>query len=502
MPLGHALDTHTRQRPDALAVSLGGETLNYAALLDRTARLDAALRALPDTPHPDLTLPDPARLFALTIGNHPAAPLFLATAFATPHAVQLLDPAWPEARLIDAIRALRPDALFCLETQTDIIAAARALGIPTYPVDTALPALLAHDPAPPLPRTPGDSFLVGYTSGTTSAPKAFARSRHSWRASLDASRAAFGLNDQSHTLAPGPLAHGVTLYALAETLDNGAAFHGLPRFDAAAASDTLNHHATRLVTVPALLRALTRHKGFPRITNVTTAGAKLDPALLAEAHARFPSATVFEYYGASELGFLSLSRHDANGSSAPPDTVGHPFPHVALSIRTDGRALPDGETGTIHARGDLAIDGYLSESAQTGFRREGDWATVGDLGRINPDGSLTLMGREGGMIVTAGLNVYPQEIETALSTLPGLTGAVILGTTHPTRGTDLVALISGTATLAQIRAHLAPQLPRYKIPRRAYRIEAFPLTSSGKPDRRTLQDWLDRKDARLVALTA
>ena len=502
MPLGTALDRHARQRPDALALSLSGTTLTYAALHDQTARLDAALRALPAGDHPGLTLPEPARLFALTTGNHPAALSLLATAFSTPHAVQLLDPQWPETLLIEALEALRPDALFCLAGQTALRAAAERLSIPAFPVEISLPDLLSRLPAAPLPRAPDATFLVGYTSGTTSRPKAFARSRHSWRASLDASRTAFGLTDQSHTLAPGPLAHGVTLYALAETLGNGAAFHALPRFDAPAASALLETDATRLVAVPALLQALTRHAPFPAVTNVTTAGAKLDPALLSNARQTVPAATLFEYYGASELGFLSLSRHDAQTSSAPPDTVGHPFPHVALSIRAEGRALPQGETGTIFARGDLAIDGYLTPETRSGFRREGDWATVGDLGRINPDGSLSLMGREGGMIVTAGLNVYPQEVETALASCPGVSGAVVLGPPHPTRGQDLVALLTGDTTLAALRAHLAPRLPRYKIPRRVAMLDAYPLTSSGKPDRRTLMDWIEKEDARLVPLTA
>ncbi|MCW8843562.1 MAG: AMP-binding protein, partial [Rhodobacteraceae bacterium] len=171
-------------------------------------------------------------------------------------------------------------------------------------------------------------------------------------------------------------------------------------------------------------------------------------------------------------------------------------------IRAQGRPLPQGETGTIFARGALAIDGYLTANPTSGFRREGDWATVGDLGRINPDGSLTLMGREGGMIVTAGLNIYPQEIETALTALPGITGAVVLGPAHPTRGQDLVALLTGETSLAALRAHLARHLPHYKIPRRAYRLAAYPLTSSGKPDRRTLLAWLEQKDARLVPLPA
>ena len=502
MPLGTALETHARQRPDALAVSLGDTSLTYAALHDRTARLDAALRALPHRDHPGLTLPDNARVFALTTGNHPAALPLLATAFSTPHAVQLLDPQWPEALLVDALQSLRPDALFCLSAQTGLIAAAAECAIPTFPVDTALRDLLAQAPARPAPYGPEHTFLIGYTSGTTSRPKPFARSRQSWRASLDASRTAFGLDDQSHTLAPGPLAHGVTLYALAETLDNGAAFHALPRFDTAAARALLTRQAPRLVTVPALLQALCRPAPLPAVTNITTAGAKLDPALLSAARKSFPAATIHEYYGASELGFLSLSRHHADRSSAPPETVGHPFPHVALSIRDKGRALPKGETGTIFARGDLAIDRYLVDHTASGFRREGDWATVGDLGRINPDGSLTLMGREGGMIVTAGYNVYPQEIETALSGLSGLTGAVVLGPSHPTRGQDLVAIVTGNTTLAALRAHLAPRLPRYKIPRRAYRVSEYPLTSSGKPDRRTLLQWIEQEDARLVPLTA
>nr|WP_279391699.1 class I adenylate-forming enzyme family protein [Shimia aestuarii] len=106
------------------------------------------------------------------------------------------------------------------------------------------------------------------------------------------------------------------------------------------------------------------------------------------------------------------------------------------------------------------------------------------------------------MIVTAGLNVYPQEVETALAACPGVTGAVVLGLPHPTRGQDLVALLTGDTTLAALRAHLAPRLPRYKIPRRVAMLEDYPLTSSGKPDRRTLMDWIEKEDARLVPLTA
>lgn len=501
MPLRHALDHHARQRPDALAVSISGTPLTYGALLDRLQRLDAALTSLPHRDHADLALPSGARLFAVAIGNHPAAATLLPAALATPHAVMVLDPQWPAALQQRMLAKLPPDVVFCLSTQTALIDAARRLNIPAIAVDTdAFDAFLAAPADLPL-TSPRDVFMVGFTSGTTSEPKAFARARHSWRASLDASRLAFALTEQSHTFSPGPLAHGISLYALAETLELGAAFNAITRFDLADAHRAMTA-TRRIVAVPSLLAALCHGTPQDQVIEITTAGAKLDPALLTKARNFFPRARIHEYYGASELGFVSLNTHGRNSSSAPANSVGHPFPHVALSIRENGAEVAQGQPGTIFVRGDLAIEGYLWGGRKSGFRREGPWATVGDLGKLNFDGSLTLLGREGGMVITAGHNVYPQEIETALSEIPGITTALVLGRTHPSRGQELVALLQGDTPLEEIRSQLAIRLPRYKLPRRFFRATQWPLTSSGKPDRATLLRWLEEKDSRLAPLLA
>ncbi|MBO9407773.1 AMP-binding protein [Shimia sp. R9_1] len=497
MPLRHAIDHHARQRPDALAVALSKTRLTYGALHRKLQRLHAALSALPAQPRADLSLPEDARNFALSAGNHPNAPVLLATALATPHAVTLLDPQWPDALHQRVLAKLPPDALFCLSGQTALIAAAERLGIPAIRIDTAdFDAFLAAPAEIPF-TDPRAIFMVGFTSGTTSEPKAFARARHSWRASLDASRLAFALTEQSNTFAPGPLAHGITLYALAETLELGAAFHALPKFDLAAAHAAMAE-TRRIVAVPSLLGALCRGTPLAQIMEITTAGAKLDPALLEKARAFFPRARVHEYYGASELGFVSLNTHGRDSSSAPAHSVGRPFPHVELSLRQNGQEVAQGEAGTIFVRGDLAIDSYLWGGRNSGFRREGPWATVGDVGKLNNDGSLSLLGREGGMVITAGHNVYPQEIETALSEIPGLTAAVVLGVAHQSRGQELVAIVEGDTPLEELRAQLAIRLPRYKLPRHFYRTQDWPLTSSGKPDRGRLLSWLSKKDARLV----
>ncbi|MGX9351844.1 AMP-binding protein [Shimia sp. W99] len=502
MPLRNAIEMHARQRPDALAIDISGSSLTYGDLHTRIACLHGALVALPKRTRPAPALPLEGRLYAFAAGNHPSASVLLTAAMSTPHAVALLDPQWPEDLHHQMLVKLPPDALFCLASQTGLITAAERLNIPVIRVDTPDLAHFLNAAPEPLPwGDPADIFLVGFTSGTTSRPKAFARARHSWRASLDASRVAFALTDQSHTFAPGPLAHGITLYALAETLDLGAAFHGITRFDLGGAHRAMTN-VRRIVSVPTLLDALTRGTPQDQIVEITTAGAKLPPALLDRARSTFPRARVHEYYGASELGFVSLNTHGRTSSSAPPDSVGHPFPHVSLSLRKDGEEVPQGTPGTIFVRGDLAIDGYLWGGRNSGFRREGPWATVGDIGRLNYDGSLSILGREGGMVITSGYNVYPQEIETALADVPGIQDAVVLGHTHPTRGQEVIAIFDGTTPLDEIRARLALSLPRYKLPRQFYRIESWPQTSSGKIARQTLLDWIDKKDDRLVRLSA
>lgn len=500
MPLRNAIETHARQSPDALAVCISGRRLTYSELYDKIMRLHGALSKLPSRTRPNLPLPSSGRLFAFSGGNHPTATIALATALAGPHAVELLDPKWPDAMHRQTLAKLPPDAIFCLTSQTALIDAARRLKVPAIRVDTDDFEGFLATPAPlPFP-SPSDLFQVGFTSGTTSQPKAFARTRHSWRVSLDASRMAFALTPQSHTFAPGPLAHGISMYAFAETLDLGATFFGTPQFDLATAHRAMSE-ARRIVAVPTFLTALSRGEKQEQIHEITTAGAKLDPSLLSQAQTHFPNARIHEYYGASELGFISLNTHGPHSSSAPAHSVGHPFAHVALSIRKNGVEVPQGFPGTIFVHGDLAIEGYIWGGRNSGFRREGPWATVGDIGQLNTDGSLSILGREGGMVITSGHNVYPQEIENALVNIPGIESAVVLGVSHPSRGQEIIAILKTDVALPEIRARLALGLPHYKLPRQFFSIKTWPLTSSGKIAHVELKKWLKQKDARLAPLT-
>ena len=233
----------------------------------------------------------------------------------------VLDPAWPQ-QLQDGIR----------DRIRGLPGSVAASGAATEPAD-----------GPELADGPPDTtFLIGLTSGTTSVPKAFTRSRRSWQLSFDASVEFFGLAADDKTLAPGPLAASLNLYALAECLYAGSEFHTLARFDVGDAHAAVSHDGiTRLVLVPTMLRLLSE-RGLSGgvdasgIRSIICAGSKLDARTLEAARRWAPNATIFEYYGASELSFVSGA---GLRPGQPPEQrgtgIGKPFPGVEIRILDD-----------------------------------------------------------------------------------------------------------------------------------------------------------------------
>ncbi len=368
----------------------------------------------------------------------------------------LADPAWPPA-LADRAGAL--------------------LGSGTWDAG-ALPVAEAA-----LPPVAGEApFLIGFTSGSTGAPRAWRRCHRSWTAFFGPARTAFDLDADSRVLAPGSLATTLTLFPIVLALDSGAEARLLPYFEAdacrAAAKD-----ATHLFAVPTVLHRLADGPPLPDLRRVVSAGAKLDPGLRARLAATFPNARVVEYYGASELGFVSIA-----GPDAPPDSVGRPFPGVDVAVSEDGE---------IRIRSVGVIDRLIGGDGDSGFRTDPDgWATVGDMGRLDEDGFLHIDGRAGEMILSGGINVYPAEVEAALLSIGGVAGAAVFGLPDPEWGTAVCAALvwNGDAPpdRTAIRDACATVLPRAKCPRRLFRTASLPLTGSGKIARSALRDGADR----------
>ncbi|GAA0731412.1 AMP-binding protein [Dactylosporangium roseum] len=495
MPLGSRLARWAATRPDHLAFALGEDRMTYGQLLSSATGLARGIREhRTDAIRFGQRWPEP--LVAISLPNSASFVRAFVAADLAGAAVAVLDPAWPPAQAQAAIGLLRPDSMITEDPEVARRGPAEsertAWLLP--PGDAARAA--APDWAPP---DPAGRFLIGFTSGTTSRPKAFVRTHRSWLESLRHSEAVFAAHERSVTLAPGPLAHGLSLYALAESLFSGGTFVSLPRFSEAEVTAAAERPApTRFVGVPTMYQRLLETprtaSALGTISTFISSGSKMPPAVLSRLFAAAPGSTFLEYYGASELSFVSVSRSTAAtaGGAAATDVtdVGIAFPGVEIQVRDpSGDVLPDRHSGLVYVRSPLVSDGYLTEE-RSGFRHDGQWCTVGDYGHLDA-GRLHILGREGDMVIVGGNNVYPSEVEAALRSFGAIEDAYVVAVDDPLRGAKLVAIVSAADAdrldTALLRAHLTARLPRYKLPRALAAISRWPMTNSGKVSKEALR---------------
>ncbi len=391
------------------------------------------------------------------------------------------------------------------------------------------------------PRQPGEPrpFLLGLSSGTSGLPKAFTRTASSWQISFAASEAYFHLSPDTVTLAPGPPAASMNLYALGESLYSGGTFVALPRFspDAALAAMRENR-VTRLVLVPTILELLARRglatgQPAPHLTHIVCAGAALTPATLSLVRQWAPQAVVQQYYGAAELGFVAASTLSSalgrGADSAPatpapatavpgtvaalpaaavPNAVGRAFPGVQLAILDrQGRELPAGAQGSVCVKGQLVCSGYAWGDDGLAFSAVGDgWYTVHDQGSLDAGGVLHLAGRASDMVLVSGANVYPHAVEAVMAAAAGdgLADIIVAGVADPLRGRALVAAFrhggnvgtDGGGSIPALLRTAAGTLPASHRPSRYYELLELPLTGSGKISRQVLAQWIEEGDSR------
>ncbi len=462
MPFLNRIQQWAEERPRDTAVVVAGRRLSWSELRDQAT--DA--------------LPASKAVTVLSEANSVDFAVRFAAAVAGERQCAVLDPAWPSALQHEIRQRLDGSA---------------------RPGQVAADDSLADGP-------PDTTFLVGLTSGTTSVPKAFTRSRQSWRQSFDASIEFFGLRQDDVTLAPGPLAASLNLYALSECLYAGSEFQTLESFDVGDVHAAVLHDGvTRLVLVPTMLRLLSE-RGITGgvdaagVRTIICAGSKLDARTLEAARRWAPNATIFEYYGASELSFVSGAGLPAGELDAGGTGIGQAFPGVDVRILDDaGTRLADGDAGNICVRSGMVSNGYLWGDDGQALRSFGAWFTVGDQGYLSA-GELHILGRRADMILTSGKNVYPHEVELALASVPGVAAALAAGIADDVRGQRVVAAVvpsHGGITATQLKAGIEDVLPRDKRPQQYFALSELPTTDRGKISRGLLVEWISSKDPRV-----
>lgn len=363
--------------------------------------------------------------------------------------------------------------------------------IPEPPAAAALAAALAAAAAglPFRIGGPGDApvptlapSFETLTSGSTGAPRRIRRTQRSWIESFQTNARLFGLGPGSRCAVLGQMVQSLSLYGALEALHLGSETHVLSglrpdRQLAALASRGI----TTLYASPAQLRLLLDARSSPidALCNLLTGGAKLDPGTRKGLAGLFPNADIREFYGAAETSFITLT-----DAETPEGSVGRAYPGVEIGI-ADANGSPV-ETGLIWVRSPLLFEGYAGDPGHA-IWRDG-WLSVGEVGRTE-GGFLFIAGRADRMLTIADQNVFPEEIEAFLMTLPGVSRAAVLTRPDRKRGNRIEAVVEGgdtDAILSACRKSLGP----LKSPRKLHRIEIWPLLPSGKIDRAALERTL------------
>ena len=252
--------------------------------------------------------------------------------------------------------------------------------------------------------------------------------------------------------------------------------------------------ATALMGVPTFY---TRLLDLPGLTRDACAGMRLfvsgSAPMLLDTHLKWHERTghtVLERYGMTETCMNTSNPYDGERK---PGTVGLPLPGVDLRLAdADGNPVPQGEPGGIEVRGPNLFKGYwqMPEKTAADMRPDG-WFITGDIGQIDADGYVSIVGRSKDLIISGGYNIYPKEIEALIDDIEGVVESAAFGVPDADFGESVVVALvlePGTdVTPDTVSAMIAPQLARFKQPRRFHVLPELPRNTMGKVQKNQLR---------------
>ena len=253
--------------------------------------------------------------------------------------------------------------------------------------------------------------------------------------------------------------------------------------------------ATVMMGVPTFYVRLLQHKG---LTKEATAHMRLfvsgSAPLLAETHVAWEERTghrILERYGMTETNMLTSNPLDGPRRGG---SVGLPLPGVEVRVVDPaGDSLPEGSVGEIEVRGPNVFRGYWRNPEKTRgeFRADGFFRT-GDVGRLDADGYLSIVGRSKDLIISGGLNVYPKEVESVIDEMPGIGESAVVGVEHPDFGEAVVAVVTcrpdaDPASGAAVIAHARERLAAFKVPKAVFIVDQLPRNVMGKVEKNKLR---------------
>ncbi len=361
---------------------------------------------------------------------------------------------------------------------------------------TPFAALESGEPSGIEPRVDDDLAALLYTGGTTGRAKGVMLShRGLWESGRGINVVAESMTS-TRSLLPLPLSHAYGLIVTIGGLHSSRRMVSVLQrwFDPTGWLELVAEHKLESSpVVPAMLQLLLAQPlgdyDLSSLQSFGSGGATLPPAVREEVEKTF-GVVVLEGYGCTEASAVISAETFADHRSG---SVGKPLPHAEVAILDpDGNPVPTGEEGEICVRGKGVMLGYWHDPELTAQALRGGWLHTGDVGRFDEDGFLYVVDRLKDLIIRGGFNVYPRDVEDVLLEHPAVQVAACVGKPDTDSGEEVVAVVqlapgrqvSGEELVEFAKARLA----KYKYPREVRVLDAVPLTSVGKINRKAVRD--------------
>ena len=488
--LAHALSVASLGREDAPFLFFGDEFQSYADFFENAEKLANVLveHGIQPGDRVAVQVPKARAMLELYFATVLAGAVFLPLnpAYTVPEVSYFLNDATPTIFICD------PKKLDDLQKIADL---ARVASVLTLAADESGSLTQKRDASQAgfiaITRRADELAAILYTSGTTGRSKGAMLTHGSLASNSQTLLKCWGFTASDVLIHALPIFHTHGLFVATNiSLMSGSACIFMNGFDADAIIDAMPK-ATVLMGVPTFYVRLLKQKLLARATKGMRLFVSGSAPLLRETHERWSKITghvILERYGMTET---NMNTTNPYVGERRPGTVGFALPGVELKVcnPVTGELLENGEVGILEVRGPNLFQGYWNMPEKTAEElRDNGFFITGDLGMIDADGYLHIVGREKDLIISGGLNIYPKEVETLIDDLDGVIESAVVGVPHSDFGEAVIALVvSKTLRSSDVIDALVGNIAPYKQPKKVLIVETLPRNTMGKVQKAELR---------------
>jgi amino acid adenylation domain-containing protein len=475
--LPELLERAAEERPDAPAV-VADTTLTYRELGDLASRVAGWLagRGVVRGDRVGVCAPKSAEVVAALYGIMRVGAAYVP-----------IDPASPASRARHIASDCGIAALVADADRRDLIGA----GVPTLPIE-GMGAIAAGDASQAAPG-PDDLAYLLYTSGSTGSPKGVMLTHGNALTFVSWAAGELGLGPGDRLSSHAPLHFDLSVFDLYAAASVGASVHPVPgeamRFGSSTAAFVRERAITVWYSVPSALVQLVTHGGVEpdalrSLRHVVFAGEVLPTPYVRRLRALVPDALLHNWYGPTETNVCTYHVvTDEDLASDDPIPIGRPCPGYPTAIE-DGELVVGGPAVTPGYWGDAARSAEALFTGPDGGR----WYRTGDLVVLGADGEYRFQGRRDHQVKVRGHRVELGEVEAAIHADERVREACVVAVASERLGNELIAFVAGRLEPVEVKRAVALRLPRYMVPARVELADELPKTSTGKIDRRALEE--------------